>query len=391
MFMVLVIIHELGHFIAAKKSGVQVKEFWLGIPPRLFTFWTDKSGTKYSINAIPLGGFVALGGEDPTDEKEALAPGSFMLAAWRKKLIITAAGVAVNLLFAWMLLVVVFSLGIKPISIVPSEAFPQGSQSYLMPSIDFLQEKGFLSGDIGQKQVILSQDPLAGSLAESLELQAGDVLTAINGEALDTENLATILSSLALDTEHSIQIHQWDTEREVFFQCGKDCSLGIVYDRYPGVDVLPIKMPFVQALGAGLEEIKGEWKLTMTALGNLGPKLFSFKSKETKEAISQLSGPVAIIKLGEFLFFQEWLLAFLGFMAIISLALAFFNILPIPALDGGRFIGILIQKIFRIKPTKYAIAEGWINTIFFRLLMGLGIVIIFKDLIMFWGLKLPFF
>ncbi len=64
-------------------------------------------------------------------------------------------------------------------------------------------------------------------------------------------------------------------------------------------------MPFVQALGAGLEEIKGEWKLTMTALGNLGPKLFSFKSKETKEAISQLSGPVAIIKLGEFLFFQE--------------------------------------------------------------------------------------
>ncbi len=149
-----------------------------------------------------------MGGEDPTDEKEALAPGSFMLAAWRKKLIITAAGVAVNLLFAWMLLVVVFSLGIKPISIVPSEAFPQGSQSYLMPSIDFLQEKGFLSGDIGQKQVILSQDPLAGSLAESLELQAGDVLTAINGEALDTENLATILSSLALDTEHSIQIHQ---------------------------------------------------------------------------------------------------------------------------------------------------------------------------------------
>ncbi len=131
-----------------------------------------------------------------------------MLAAWRKKLIITAAGVAVNLLFAWMLLVVVFTIGIKPISIIPAEAFPQGSQSYLMPSIDFLEKKGYLSGDGEEKQVILSQDPFAGSLAASLELQAGDTLTAINGVALDTENLATILSTLSLETEHRIQILQ---------------------------------------------------------------------------------------------------------------------------------------------------------------------------------------
>lgn len=71
------------------------------------------------------------------------------------------------------------------------------------------------------------------------------------------------------------------------------------------------------------------------------------------------------------LFFQEGFLAFLAFASMISLALAFFNVLPIPALDGGRFVGILIQKIFRINPVSYAIVEGWINTIFFWLLMAL--------------------
>ena len=81
---------------------------------------------------------------------------------------------------------------------------------------------------------------------------------------------------------------------------------------------------------------------------------------------------------------------FLAFAAIISLALAFFNLLPIPALDGGRLLGVLIQAIFRLKPEKYFVIEGTINAVFFALLMLLGVYIIFKDLALFRGLPIPF-
>jgi len=78
--MILVIIHELGHFWTAKKSGVQVLEFGIGIPPKLFTLYTDKTGTEYTINLIPLGGFVRLKGEDSKDEETFKAPDSFIMA-----------------------------------------------------------------------------------------------------------------------------------------------------------------------------------------------------------------------------------------------------------------------------------------------------------------------
>lgn len=81
---------------------------------------------------------------------------------------------------------------------------------------------------------------------------------------------------------------------------------------------------------------------------------------------------------------------FLGFGGMLSLALAIFNILPIPALDGGRFRAVILQKLLRIKDEKFAVVEGWINFVFFWALMLLGIAIIFKDLIFWRGLKIPF-
>ena len=80
MFMFLVVIHELGHFIAAKKTGVNVLEFGIGIPPKAFRRWTDKSGTEYTINWLPLGGFVRLKGEDPRDPGTFYAKDSFITA-----------------------------------------------------------------------------------------------------------------------------------------------------------------------------------------------------------------------------------------------------------------------------------------------------------------------
>jgi regulator of sigma E protease len=94
--------------------------------------------------------------------------------------------------------------------------------------------------------------------------------------------------------------------------------------------------------------------------------------------------------MGEIFYQIGGRIAYLAFAGIISLALAIFNVLPIPALDGGRGIGILLQALFRIKPEKYFMYEGYVNAFFFYLLLVLGIVIIVKDLVVIWGVPIPF-
>lgn len=146
--MFLVIIHELGHFFAAKKSGVKVLEFGIGIPPKICKLWTDKSGTEYTLNAIPLGGFVRLKGEDPTVVEDFHARDSFISANVVRKTIILLGGVTMNLAFAFFIFTLGFRLGVKPLFVVPENTFQSSVNSYLMPTLGFLEQKNFISGDI---------------------------------------------------------------------------------------------------------------------------------------------------------------------------------------------------------------------------------------------------
>lgn len=141
MFMGLVIIHELGHFITAKKSGVKVLEFGIGIPPKVCRLRTDKSGTEYTLNLLPLGGFVRLKGEDPRNEQDFHAKDSFIKAKIWKKIIILLAGVTMNLILARVLFTAIFTMGTQPISILPENALSSHQNSYLMPTVKFLQSE----------------------------------------------------------------------------------------------------------------------------------------------------------------------------------------------------------------------------------------------------------
>lgn len=116
----------------------------------------------------------------------------------------------------------------------------------------------------------------------------------------------------------------------------------------------------------------------------------SFDGHKTKAALNKLSGPVGAIKLGDTILQEGGRIQFLMFGGMISLALAIFNILPLPALDGGRLLGVLIQSGFRLKKETYFNIESTINMIFFVLLMALGIYIMLKDLVVAWGVKIPF-
>lgn len=148
MFMGLVIIHELGHFISAKRKGVKVLEFGICIPPKVCTLRRDKSGTEYTLNLIPLGGFVRMKGEDPKDEADFNAKDSFIKAKIRRKILILVSGVGMNLILARILFTAIFTMGTQPISVLPENALISTQNSYLMPTVDFLWKQGFISGQL---------------------------------------------------------------------------------------------------------------------------------------------------------------------------------------------------------------------------------------------------
>jgi len=389
LFMFLVIIHELGHFIAAKKSGVKVLEFGIWIPPKAFTIWTDKSGTEYTVNRIPLGWFVRLKWEDPKDTEDFNAKDSFIKAKIWKKIIILLWWVTVNFLFAWAVFTAIFTRGIKPISIIPENALAIESRSYLMPTASFLEEQWFLSWERSDIPATIAET-IPWSAAESLGLQVNDTILSIDGKAVSS---LTIWQELQRKIGQSITIayERWDELLTTQYQCPDDsCVLGIALEGNNNIQIDSIKFPFPQSIGAGRREMGAQTSLTFNALGTLGKNLLSFNGEKVSNSLNKLTGPVGAVKFSDMLRQSGGWIAFLAFGWIISLALALFNVLPIPALDGGRLLGVLVQWIARLKPEKYFTIEWYLNVIFFILLMGLGVYIIFKDLVQFWGVSLPF-
>lgn len=388
-FIILVVLHELGHFTAAKKSWVHVKEFWLGLPPKITTLWKDKSWTEYTLNRIPLGWFVQLKWEDWENSEENKDPDSFVKAKLWKKLIIVLAGITMNFITAWVLFTISFSIGMQPMSVLPDGYLWIYSESYITPSLSFLEKEGFISWNIIEWNIIVSQ-VVEGWIAESFWLQSWSIITSINWTDLKQSNIQQIISSLTNTRGNTItyKIDENSEEKDWVFNCWDDCKLGIVYNTTLwDFELKTIKYPLWKAMLVALKEIKAEWNLTMDNLKRIGGL---FKKWEAKEAISSLSWPVAIVKVWQVLFENLGFLSFLWFAGMISVALAIMNVLPIPALDWWRFWTLIIQKVFRIKEEKFSKVEWYINRVFFWLLMLIWIIIIIKDL-SFWGINMPFF
>lgn len=388
-FMVLVLVHEFGHFFIAKKSKVRVDEFGIGIPPRARKLWKDKSGTLYSLNRIPLGWFVKLKWEDPKEPEDFHAKDSFIKAPFLNKILIIIAGVSMNFIFAWLVFTIVFSVGVKPISVIPDNAIATESRSYLMPTVDFLYQQWLLSWKISQNPAMIA-DVSPDSLWSTLWLQSGDVILTINNDAVTAWNIWKVLRS-QIGKEFPLQYKRGSAVFTKTVTCPtSECLLGILLVSNEMLDIKTIKFPFPQAMGIAIYEMGSEIKLTLNILWNFGRTLLSFNGKQIGTIVNRLTGPVGAIRLGTILLeYREWT-AYLGFAGLLSLALAIFNILPIPALDWWRLLGILIQGIWRLKPEKYFTIEWYINIVFFVLLMWLGVYILVKDLIVFWGVHIPF-
>lgn len=391
IFMFLVIIHEYGHFSTSRKFGVKVQEFGVGIPPKVTTLKVDKKWTEYTLNRIPLGGFVRLKWEDPSDEGEFLAPDSFISAPLHGKLIILFWWIIANIIFAWIAFSLSFRLGVTPLSIIPDTATSFESSSYLMPSYSFLQKEGFIEPtDTTSTSPAVIEQVMPDSRASNWWIREQDTLLKIDNETVSSENLTTILRN-KYGKSFTLTYLQKEQEKSATITCWVDeCLLWVSIASWNPLAPITIKFPFFKALAAGWHEIIAQTQMSFNALGKVGAGLFSFNKEKVASSTKSLSWPVGIIKMIELIMMRGWWRQLLAFAGMISLALAIFNILPIPALDGWRALSVLIQSIGGRKPTSYFKIEWRLNMFFFLLLMALGIVIIFKDLHTARGVKLPF-
>ncbi len=351
---VLILVHELGHFIFAKKTGMLVEEFSIGFPPRIFSF--RKGETKYSLGLIPLGGYVKIFGEDYADPKPAVGQEKkdnenfdrrFTSKSKLAQALVLVAGVSFNLLLAWLLLSIGFMSGM-PVSVGQFE---------------------FEGETINNPELVLV-GVLANSPASEAGLQTGDIILSLgvskSESVQDFENSAVATDFIA---SHG------DQEMEVLYKRGSETFLisltpeeGIIEDKFAigvSLDVTgTIQFLPHRALWEGLKMTIAF--TTATAVGLFG---FLVSAVTGQADLSQISGPVGIVSLvGDA--FQFGFVYLLGFTAIISINLAIINLLPIPALDGGRLLFVAIEAIkgSSIKP-KVANALNLIGFAFLILLM----------------------
>ncbi len=359
LFVSLVVVHELGHFLVARRNGVKVLEFGIGFPPKIWSKIT-KTGFIFSINALPLGGFVRLKGEHDGDDKE----GDFGAASTYAKSKIMVAGVLMNLLAAFVLLTIIAWVGMPKLL---SNQFTVQSDTKVIANkvlVTFI-EPNSPANSIGLKQSdqLLSigkingpQRSLNGSqdLHNITKLYAGDKVSITY-----KRGSTTFVKTTTLRTK-SVVVQSQKTNNP---------------KGYVGIEAQPFVLQqstwSAPIVAAGL--IKQFTVLTFQGLWNL---ISGLAAGQGSKAAAQVTGPVGIftiLKNGSTLGYQF----ILFIIAIISLTLAIMNILPIPALDGGRLYLMLGSRFLgkKLNPR----TEDIINGIGFLALMVLMVLITIVD------------
>ncbi len=377
---VLVLIHELGHFLVAKKFGIKVEEFGWGFPPKI---WGKKIGeTEYTINALPFGGFVKLYGEDDAgggrvgsakvtgkSESKDLKRAFFARPGWQKALVVVA-GVVMNVLLAFVAFY--------------GYIFLSGFKSALPLIVDY---KFTNVHQVNLDGVVVNY-VAPNSPAEEAGIQVPSQVLEVDGEVIKSVDelqesinakLGEEVSFTWKDGESGDVITETVVPRESPPE--NEGALGV------GLDFLSTPVAFLTYESAFQKIFSG---ITYTydvfvyqARGLVGLFGQAVETKNIQPVSDNVAGPVGIFSLvGKILSVEDIRLIFiqiLNFGGIMSLSLAFFNILPIPALDGGRLFFILFEMVTRKKVNPRF--ESLVHAIGFALLMGLIILIIFSDIL----------
>lgn len=319
VFLMVIVVHEFGHFIVAKSVGIRVNEFAIGMGPKLFQ--RRKGETEYTFRAFPIGGYVKMEGEDEASND----PRSFGNVPVLSRIAVVAAGAIMNFILAIVILsIVTYGIG-TPINTI--------------------------------------SDTIENSPASKV-IESGDKIIAINGVDIETwDDIVKNINSADVTKEMIITVDR----------NGSELDLSLIPQVNDGKITVGIVPDYAKTLKGS---IKGGFEKT----GEFVVLMFDFIKMIFKGevGINHLSGPVGVIKevgnAAEMGIYN--LLYILGF---ISVNLGFFNLLPIPALDGSRIIFLLIELV-RGKPMDPN-KEGFVHFIGFVLLISLMLVVTYKDII----------
>lgn len=338
---ILVFIHELGHFLAAKRVGIRVEEFGFGYPPRLLTL-CHRGETEYTLNAIPFGGFVRMAGEEDPSIPQSLASKSKLI-----RLTVLGAGAAMNLLLAFFLFSLTFLLGVP----VP---------------VEFHR--------------IWITDVAPNSPAETAGLRIGDFILAVDKNPVQSTQELTAYIHEHLGEEIRLEVQRGKESLSISLVPRQEWPegqgpIGVIIQQYASKIEINT-YPWWQALWLGLRETLSTIVFTLyiplLVLQGLMPV-----------GVVRPVGPVGVAQMASDAAQQVvatgWWFPLLQLMAVVSAGLCLANLLPIPGLDGGRILFVIAEAIRgrRISPEK----EGMVHLIGMALLIVMMLIITYQDII----------
>lgn len=354
---VLVIIHEAGHFLFARKNKIKVKEFGLGYPPRILKLFRHKE-TVFSMNLIPFGGFVQMEGENGPEEKDDDRAGSFYEKSAKARLEVILAGVMFNFIFGILAFTIVFyQLGI------PHQLFNQAR----------IQE--IVANSPATQAGLNTNTNILAFKANEQWIEVNSITQVQTFVANHLGERLVVRTSLPCEQETCPLGYE---EQEIYLRTAEETpdnegSMGIVFSdvifkTYPWylMPFMTVFYAFKQSISLGLLIIQSLWQLILDLIAGRGLQ-------------QEVAGPIGIIdQANTYGFFEGGLLSIINFAALLSINLGIINLLPIPALDGGRAVLVLLEKIFTRK--KIDQVARHLNYFSYISLLALMIIISFNDI-----------
>lgn len=351
---VLVLVHECGHFLFAKRFGIRVDEFGLGFPPKI---WGKKMGeTEYTLNWIPFGGFVRIFGENPDDESlngPDRARAMVHKPRWRQAVVLFG-GILFNFLFAWLLISIAFASGVS----ASREDYAKYGERIVDSRIAItLVNKNSPAQNAGLRP----GDSIVGLTSGTIAISGNELVIPVIKDVIER------------GLPVSLNIERGDIATTTVIQPAK----GVIGDKYAvGIameDVGTMTLPVHLAIYEG-----GKFTMHMIYGVFLGLYELIAGFVHGNPDLSAVSGPVGIAGLvGDAA--QLGLVYLLMFTALISINLGVINLVPFPALDGGRLFVLLIESIKR-SPLKVQVINT-MNTIGFVVLLMIMLLVTLKDLL----------
>ncbi len=418
----LVFIHELGHFIAARKVGVTVHTFSIGFGKKLLQY--KRGETTYCISAIPFGGYVAMAGEQPSEQAANPAPGDFTYATVGQRAGIAFAGPLINILFAFVALWLLYLVGVPEVrqdlltvgyveegspgdiaGVLPGDTIlsidgkePKGWQAFheqagmsighpmvlqlrrgsldttvIIVPVEFREMGIGYAGILPLQYVMVQSAPVAGSPAEAAGFQAGDTLRAIDGKlvAMALDVVRTVTGSNGEPMQFTVHRGEEELQLEVKPEWSAAEERWLIGIALQGIDPNPPLLVKRTPLQAAVKS----WEKGIEFAK--APFVYISRIARGQVKVRAMSGPVGIVQVIGSSWQQDFTKAVL-ILALISMNLGIMNLLPLAVTDGGVLLFLLLEAL-RGKALNYKLM-GAIQSTFFFLLISLFLYVTLQDL-----------